>query len=216
VFAAKRHLDDEALLRRYLAERGLEVLEAGDEPILRHLAHCPSCQSRYSDLAASLEESRQLAIDEADAAFAPERLARQRDRIMRRIEAQAGARILTFPTTAPAQTSPVASRTFVRWVAAAVVAGVMIGLSAGRFLNFTDFGGSTRVASRTPAPAAAPGPHAAPVMRPAGRTQTPVNEDEFLSEVDVAVAGSRAPELSAIYAITMQERDVPKAVKVKY
>jgi len=53
VFAAKRHLDDNLLIRRYLADRGLAALEASDEAPLRHLAHCPACEARYQALRTS-------------------------------------------------------------------------------------------------------------------------------------------------------------------
>lgn len=217
MFAVKHHLDDKTLVRRYLAARGLEVLEVGDEPMLRHLAHCPPCQARYDALSASLEDGRALAISDADASFTPDRLARQRERIMHRIEAQAGARILSFPAWAPSQDSSLHSRTIVRWAAAAAaVACFMVGLWAGHFLDFNNLGAPTRVASRSTAPIAASGSRTAPVMRPVGDAKMPVNDDEFLSEVDVAVAGSRAPELSAIYAITMQDHGLPRALKAKY
>ncbi|MCK7498513.1 MAG: hypothetical protein MZW92_53695 [Comamonadaceae bacterium] len=59
MFAAKRHLDDNVLIRRYLADRGLAALDAGDEGPLRHLAHCPACDARYEALRAGFEEPRE-------------------------------------------------------------------------------------------------------------------------------------------------------------
>jgi hypothetical protein len=216
VFAAKRHLDDNALVRRYLAERGLEVLEAADEPLLRHLAHCSSCHARYGALGAALDESRDLAVERVDAAFTADRLTHQRERIMRRIEAQAGARILAFPATAPTVRAPIHARPMLRWVAAAAIAGVMVGVTAGRYLNVFDFAAAHRSAARTAVAMAPGGPRSVPVIGAIGGNQPQANDDEFLSEVDGAIAEPRTPELAAIYALTLQDRGAPRLINAKY
>jgi len=216
VFTAKRHMDDNALVRRYLAERGLEVLDAADEPLLRHLAHCSSCHARYGALGASLDDSRDLTVERVDAAFTADRLAHQRERIMRRIEAQNGARILAFPAAAPAVRAPLHARPMMRWVAAAAIAGVMVGVAAGRYLNVFDFAAGSRSASRNVVATAAGGPRAVPVIRAVGTSRPLVNDDEFLSEVDGAIAQPRTSELIAIYTLTLQDRNAPRLVNAKY
>ncbi len=216
MFAAKRHLDDNALVRRYLADRGLEALEAADEPLLRHLAHCPSCHARYGALGAALDESRDLAVERVDAAFTADRLSHQRERIMRRIEAQNGARILAFPAPAPVSRASLNARPMMRWVAAAAVAGVMVGVTAGHYLKVFDFAALNRSGPRTAAAMAPNGQRSLPVMTAIGGKQPQVNDDEFLSEVDGAIAEPRTSELAAIYALTLQDRGATKMVSAKY
>ena len=216
MFADKRHLDDDGLVRRYLAERGLEVLEAADEPLLRHLAHCSSCHASYRALGAALDESRDLVVERVDAAFTADRLAHQRERIMRRIEAQNGGRILAFPAAAAAGHDPLHARPMMRWVAAAAIAGVMIGVTAGRYLDVFDFAGGNWSASHKTVATAASGQRSVPVMRAVGTNRPLVNDDEFLSEVDGAIAEPRTSELAAIYALTLQDRSEPGIVHVKY
>jgi len=216
VFAAKHHLDDNALVRRYLADRGLEVLEAADEPLLRHLAHCSPCHARYVALGATFDESRDVAMECADAAFTADRLAHQRERIMRRLEAQNGGRVLAFPAAPVAARAPLHARPMARWVAAAAMAGVMVGITAGHYLDVFDFAAGGRSASRTPVVTAPGGPRLERSMRPVGPNRPQVNDDDFLSEVDGAIAEPRTPELAAIYALTLQGRDAPKLITAKY
>ena len=214
MFAVKRHLDDNALVRRYLAERGFEVLEASDEPLLRHLAQCAPCRARYGALSAAFEQSRDLAVARVDAAFTPDRLAHQRERVMRRIEAQNGARILAFPASAPASRSPLHARPMLRWVAAAAVAGVMLGITAGHYLNV--FNAVTSPAAHGTVAVSSGAPRPIPVMRAAGSSRARVDDDEFLSEVDGAIAEPRNAELAAIYALTLQDGGPPRLVNAKY
>jgi hypothetical protein len=213
VFAAKRHLDDDVLIRRYLADRGLAALEASDEAPLRHLAHCPACDARYQGLRTAFDETRGAAVAEADAACTPERMEHQRERILRRIDAlQSGPRVLPFPAAGQGGHALPQPRVFRRWVAAAAVAGLLVGLGAGRMV-FDRGGRTTADARRQVAPAAAPGdPRQAPTMR-ALRAEPGLSDDQFLSEIELATAAPRTRELRAIYAITLEEsRDVPRAV----
>jgi len=210
VFAAKRHLDDRALTRRYLAERGLEALDAGDEPLLRHLGQCAACHARYVDLQGAFDGAREAMIGRADAAFSADRLAEQRDRIMRRIEAQtAGPRVLPFPA-APAATAGASFPIMRRWIAAAAVAGLLIGLAAGRFIHLqADRTVSTQAALSSPS-------RTTPVMR-AVNVAPAMDEDAFLAELDVASRAPRADELRAIYAFTIEapREAVPVRVSTK-
>lgn len=209
MFAARTHLDDGALIHRYLADRGLEALESGDEALLRHLAQCAACEAHYAALQAALDASRDAVIEQADLALSADRLAAQRDRILRRIDVHCGGpRVLAFPAPGHSAAASHQPRLMRRWVAAAAVAGLVIGLTAGRLLEFGP--GSHDAAMRRPAAESgtAPSP-AAPVMRSV-HTELPVDENEFLSEVDLATAAPRAAELRAIYAFTIEEpRDVP-------
>ena len=214
MFARKRHLDDSALIRRYLADRGLAALEANDETLLRHLVQCAACESRYVALQNAFDEARQAAVDEASAVCSSDRMERQRERILRRIEAQyAGPRVLPFPAAGPYGQSSPQIRLPRRWVAVAAAAGLVVGLTAGRLIFV---GGTQPVteASRQIAPASTLEPaRPAPVMRPV-HAEPALNEDQFLSELELATAAPRTQELRAIYAFTLEEsRDLPRAVK---
>jgi hypothetical protein len=214
VIAAKRHLDDSVLIRRYLADRGLAALGASDEGPLRHLAHCPPCESRYEAMRSLFDETRDAAIEDAEAASSASRLELQRERIFRRIDAlHAGPRVLPFPAAGQNTHHAPQPRVFRRWVAAAAVAGLLVGLGAGRLM----FNGGSRaamVARQQIAPATAPASdRSAPTMR-ALHLEPAASDDQFLSEIEMATAAPRTRELRAIYAITLEEpRDIPRAVK---
>jgi hypothetical protein len=214
VFAVKRHLDDNLLIRRYLADRGLAALDATDEAPLRHLAHCASCHAQYQALRASFDDARDAAISEAEAACSDDRMAHQRERILRRIDAlQSGPRVLPFPAAGQNGHAEAQPRVLRRWVAAAAVAGLLVGLGAGRMVFDGSDNGSTTTADagREIAPAAAPAPaRQAPAIR-ALHVETGVSDDQFLSEIELATAAPRTQELRAIYAFTLEEsRDVPR------
>lgn len=211
MFAAKRHLDDTLLVRRYLADRGLAALEAGDEGALRHLAHCPACDARYQGLKAAFDGAREAALAEADAACTAGRLEHQRERIMRRIEAlQAGPRVLPFPA---AQSGQAASppRVLRRWVAAAAVAGLLVGLGAGRMV-FNRSAATLADARRGFAPGAAVASVRQTPTMTSVHLEPALNDEEFLSELELATAAPRTRELRALYAFTLEEpREVSRA-----
>jgi hypothetical protein len=210
VFAAKRHLDDTLLIRRYLADRGLEALDARDEAPLRHLAHCPACEARYQAVRAAFDETREAAIAGAEAACSADRMERQRERILRRVDAlQSGPRVLPFPAAGQSGHAAAHPRVFRRWVAAAAVAGLLVGLGAGRVV-FNGSGSRTAADARQQvAPASAPA-RQAPTMR-ALHVESGLSDDQFLSEIEMATAAPRTRELRAIYAFTLEEsRDVPR------
>ena len=210
MFAAKRHLDESVLIRRYLADRGLAALEAGDEGPLRHLAHCPACDARYEALKAGFEETREAAIAEADAVCTADRMERQRDRILRRVDAlHGGPRVLPFPAAAQNPLAAPQPRVFRRWVAAAAVAGLLVGLGAGRlFFNGTSPAATTADARQQAAPPDSV--RQIPTLR-ALHVEPAVNDEEFLSEIELATAAPRTRELRAIYAFTLEEsRDIAR------
>jgi len=214
VFAGKRHLDDDALIRRYLADRGLEALEGHDDALLRHLVQCAPCEARYVALQMAFDEARDAVVADAEAACSPDRMAHQRDRILRRVEAQyAGPRVLLFPAVSPGARVDQHPRVIRRWVAAAAVAGLVVGLTAGRLLRVGEPGAESS-ARRGPLPAALSAPaRPAPVMR-AVNVQPAMNEDLFLSEVELATSSPRTAELRAIYAFTLEEtRDISRPGK---
>jgi hypothetical protein len=196
VFAAKQHLDDNVLIRRYLAERGLAALDAGDEGPLRHLAHCHPCEARYQALRVAFDETREAAVA---------------DRILRRIDAlHAGPRVLPFPAAVQSGQAGHQPRVFRRWVAAAAVAGLLVGLGAGRMVFYHDTSTTADAGEQqTSAPASG---RQAPVMQ-ALHVEPAADDEEFLSEIELATAAPRTQELRAIYAFTLEgPRDVPRTV----
>jgi hypothetical protein len=214
VFAAKRHLDDTLLIRRYLADRGLAALDASDEGPLRHLAHCASCEARYHALRISFDETREVALAGAEAACSADRMERQRERILRRIDAlQSGPRVLPFPAAGQNGHAAPQPRVFRRWVAAAAVAGLLVGLGAGRMVFDGRGARTTADARQQMTPAAAPAPsRQAPTIR-ALHVESGLSDDQFLSEIEMATAAPRTRELRAIYAFTLEEsRDLPRTV----
>lgn len=210
MFVGNRHLDDSALIRRYLAERGLEALAASDEAGLRHLVRCTSCDARYVAMQRAFDDAGEAVVDRADAAITSEQLTEQHARIMRRVDAQyAGPRVIAFPN-GPAPTNATwPSRPMLRWIAVAAAACFVLGLTAGQLLHIRRDGISiARSTDSSPRPATMRATHSTPVLRAANGVP-PIDENEFLSEMDLAAAGPQAAELRAIYAFTIEApRDV--------
>ena len=210
--AARQHLDDNLLIHRYLADRGLAALDASDEAPLRHLAHCAACEARYQAVRAAFDETRDAAVADAEAACAVDRMERQRERILRRVDAlQSGPRVLPFPAAGQNGHAAPQPRVFRRWVAAAAVAGLLVGLGAGRMV-FN--GGDARTAANARqqvTPASAPSPRRQTPTIQAQHVEPGLSDEEFLSEIELATAAPRTRELRAIYAFTLEEsRDVPR------
>lgn len=200
MFVAKRHLDDSALIRRYLAERGLEALETSDEDGLRHLVRCASCEARYVAMQRAFDDARETVVERADGALSPEQFTEQHARVMRRIDAQvSGPRVLPFPSGAAVAHAAIPSRVIKGWIAAAAVAGLVIGLTAGQLFHFRQDAASS---ARTAAPAIGPA-RQTPVLRSVN-TLPAADEEAFLSEIDMAASSPHAAELRAIYAFTME------------
>jgi hypothetical protein len=163
----------------------------------QHLGVCHDCDHRRSSIAHLLDEAGQASIEDVEAAFPAERLARQQMQILERAEASAGpGRVIAFPT-APAPLPGVISRTSptTRWVAAAAVAGLVVGIVAGRagrdFSLVTGTGGQPLVqAARQDA-------------GPAIRTiSAPLSDDEFLVELESALESRGPGALRALDELT--------------
>jgi anti-sigma factor RsiW len=197
-----------------MAERGWRALSARDERVVRHLAQCGQCKAHYRELVEMLDSAAADAASDADAVFTAERLAHQRERILRRLDAHGQrARVLSFPASTVTVRGDARSRPALRWVAAAAIAGLMIGLSAGRVLDqrrfFSSSPSPTRLTSVRPATDIAGVGHQAS-YRPV------VSDEEFLSELSDAVAGPRTPELEALDALTLPRQSgpvVPASIK---
>jgi predicted anti-sigma-YlaC factor YlaD len=123
-----RHLNDAALAEIWTAAA------AGEQAAGGHLDECGSCRARYAAFAAWLDGLRDDAVGEADEAFPAEKLAVQQAHIFRRLEAmERPARVIAFPRFAhPSSAQHSNAR---RWIAAAAVAGLVIGLAGGQVID---------------------------------------------------------------------------------
>ncbi|MGE3843306.1 MAG: hypothetical protein AB7I50_17180 [Vicinamibacterales bacterium] len=166
----------------------------GDPRLGDHLKACAPCQARLTELDRILAQERRAAVAEADAAFGGARLERQRASILRRIGgSRAAARILPFPGAVP--TAPRPRHFWKRSIAAAAVAGVILGAVAGRLLPSRS--ATTASVPATAERAAAPrlGPE---VVRAASWSA----DEQFLQDFEAAIGERRVEPLIALDALT--------------
>jgi hypothetical protein len=171
-----RHLTDERLIELSLSGEHAGAHTDG------HLAVCAECQTRSLDLTGLLAEVSGVAVAAADAHFSDEHLARQQSRILQRIEQDGRpGRLITFPAGHPQEPLLARSRPANRWVAAAAVAGLVVGLLTGQLIPT----GQGRVS--TPRMVANESGGAVALRA----VSTSLSDDEFLGQVEAA--GSAGP-----------------------
>jgi hypothetical protein len=184
------HLSDDRLIEIHF---DLEVT-ASDRT---HLQDCDACRSRRSSLAGTLEDIGTVMAQEADDVFPAERLARQRARIMQRVEQDGRpGRLIAFPAGYGHESPPRRLRP-ARWgtVAAAVAASFLVGLLADHLAH--DLPGSrqsipsTRVASG-----------------PTTQARANASDDELLGQVELAAIGVGPAALRPLDALTPRAWDV--------
>jgi hypothetical protein len=151
-------------------------------------------------LAAALAAYRAAARSEADAHFDEPALEAQRQRILQRIE-QAGqrARVLHFPTVTTA-VRPAVVGVSRRWISAAAVAGLLIGLGTGQLLHVMP--GDNWVNRDAAARPAATAPAGRLAIVPAVAMTSADADDALLDAIDVAVTSRGASELRALDDLT--------------
>src|SRR5262245_31562667 len=134
------HLHDDRLLEHYTAERtGTPV----DPPTAAHLTSCVVCLTRYEALQDILRSVSTEAAAQADEIFTADRLKRQQQHILRRIEHLGHpARVISFPRLGRSIAG--GTRVAPRWLAAAAAAGLFVGVAVGGAF----FDGSFRRISR--------------------------------------------------------------------
>lgn len=169
----------------------------------QHFGACHECDHRRARMAHLLDETAQAATEDAEAAFPADRLARQQLQILARIEQVAApARVIAFPATpAPGAPSTTVHWTS-RWVAAAAVAGLLVGVVAGRAGR--DLTPMSRQASAT-APQSRQ--NAAPGIRTVAATAPLSPDDQFLVEIENALEGGHGHSLQALDALTPRAWD---------
>jgi hypothetical protein len=222
-----RHLQDDRLFDCYLAEQGGEPL---DPPAAEHLADCADCRARYTDLASFMGALRSEADEEVDTVFRPDDLRAQQQQIAHRLDHLGhAARVISFPShQANSHVTGHVSRVGPPWIAAAAAAGLVIGVGVG---NFFPSGARLSRARQTPpaaSAAAARGSRPQAVTRPAAEpgAADPVtvnngpasadstdSNDEFLSELELALEQPRNPALLALDDLTPRVREVTVRIR---
>ncbi len=118
------HLDETALT---------DAVLSGNRP--RHVDQCDRCADQMLAISRWLDDVKDVAVGDADAAFPVERLAAQQSQIMRRLEqADEPARVIEFPM-APTRgiREPGGRRVAAAWVGVAAAAGLVVGVFSGQF-----------------------------------------------------------------------------------
>jgi hypothetical protein len=189
------HLSDDRLV-----ELAMNECPSGDEQ--HHLGACTACEQRRVETARLLDESFISAREDADAAFTAERLARQQSRIFERLALEdRPARVIAFP--AAPEGSPIMvprTRPASRWVAAAAVAGLVVGVAAGRLApeTFRALGGGSQVAVAAPPP----------VVQTTRSAAATLSDEQLLGEIELAVYRSGGQSLLALDELTPRAWEV--------
>lgn len=192
----RNHLSEERLAEMCLTE-------APSSSEQQHLGACSACETRRVSLAHVLGEIAQAASEDAAAALSAERLAKQQLRIMKRLEHEGRpGRVISFPAHQPLEAAALRTRPASRWIAAAAVAGLIIGVAAGRIGYNPSRVLLSSQALSSPAP-----------TRPAGvaamRTvSTTISDDELLGRIELAIDGRGGASLQALDDLTPRTWDV--------
>jgi hypothetical protein len=182
----RNHLSDDRLIDVCLDKAGY-VAERN------HLDSCPECAERRAHLSRMLTDVAAVTVAEADAAFSVDRLAKQRARILQRLEQEGRfGRVITFPSNV-AQRPSLRARPGTRWVAGAAAAGLLIGVLAGHLAHVVVPNQMGRSTTQV-------------VLQPAGTTlqavSTTLSEEEFLGMLEVAIEGTSGASLRPLDDLT--------------
>jgi hypothetical protein len=127
-------LVDVLLRQGHLSERALvDAIMSGDRPF--HLDRCDICAARAVELNRWLDSVQTTAIEIADEAFPPERLAAQQSQILRRLEQlDEPARVIAFPRQARSEEREAGTwRVAPGWLGVAAAVGLVVGAVGGQF-----------------------------------------------------------------------------------
>ena len=199
------HLPDDRLIE-------LCMLDAASATEQHHLSACARCDARRVRLQRLLDEVSDTATTAADAAFPPERLARQQARILAHLQHEGRpARVIAFPA-GQAPHEPMVSRTRPRsrWIAAAAVAGLVVGVIAGRFGHDYSFyslarpGASRVIVARTAEQPELRDGSIATIQE----ITASISDDEFLNQLEMAIDEPAAAALQPLDELTPRAWDV--------
>jgi hypothetical protein len=206
------HLQDDALVECYYAARRGETV---DPPSAEHLADCGDCARRYSEVGAFLTGLSHDADADIDALFPPERLRAQQQDITRRLTLVGrAARVISFPgrvaSAVTARPRTPTSRLVVRWVAAAAVAGLFVGIAASSMFYSLPRANVAREARRSGVTSSSRQGSTLPSrLSPAGVQQAVVDMDDmFMSDLESVLDRPHTSELVAFDALTPHVREV--------
>ena len=205
MIARSHHLSDDRLHDCSLAERCGEPL---DLPAAEHLADCPECQARYADITTFFETIASEGAAEADELFTADQLQQQHDAVMRKLElAGRPARVISFPGHRATPAAHANARTAPRWLVAAAVAGLVVGVGLGGTLlpsrnapQHAPQAASTRIAP-PPVRAAVPAPEPA------------IDDDRFLIDLEIALQRPHTRELLSFDNLTPHVREIGTRVR---
>jgi hypothetical protein len=179
------HLSDDRLVEIALTETPSATEQ-------QHLGSCGACEARRAGVAHTLDEVWQAGVEDSDAAFPADRLARQQLRILQRIESDVrSARVIAFPAAQAAEKSPSRVRPASRWIAAAAVAGLVVGLLAGRMGFDGRRAPALQQASARPASVTTP-----------YRAVAAISDDELLGQIETAINGRGGASLLPLDELT--------------
>jgi hypothetical protein len=194
------HLSDDRLIEVCL-------LEAPSSAEQQHLGMCARCDARRLQLDILLDDVSGTAAARADAAFPPDRLSRQLTRILSHLHHEGRpARVIAFPAGHAHEATASRTRPSTRWVAAAAVAGLVIGIIAGRFGHDVSSG---RPAAAVIVSRASRG--AEPPMNGDGSIRevaAVVSDEEFLNQLELAIDGPVAAALQPLDDLTPRAWEV--------
>ena len=201
------------MMRSHLSDDRLIELSMLDAPALaeqQHLSACARCDARRVRLQRLLDDVSDTAAAAADAAFPPERLTRQQARILGHLQHEGRpGRVIAFPAGhAPHESAVSRTRPGSRWIAAAAVAGLVVGVIAGRFGHDYSFGrpGPARVIiART---AEQPELRATASTAAIREVTASISDEEFLNQIEIAIDAPAAAALQPLDDLTPRTWEV--------
>jgi len=191
------HLSEDRLIE-------LCMLDTASSAEQQHLSTCTRCDARRARVQRLLADVSDSATADADAAFPLERLNRQQARILARLQHEGRpARVIAFPAGhAPHEPIPARTRPASRWIAAAAVGGLVVGVIAGRFghdYTFQRAGISRVIASRGGEQPELRAPVTTTAIREVTAT---ISDDEFLDQLETAIDAPAAAALQPLDDLT--------------
>jgi hypothetical protein len=194
------HLSDDRLIEVCLFGGGNDAASHAEQ---QHLTGCARCDARRVRLQQLLDETSDTAAVAADAAFPAERLARQHARILAHLQHEGRpARVIAFPAGhTPQETVVSRTRPGSRWIAAAAVAGLVVGVIAGRFGHDYPFSSpaSRVIVARTAEQAELRAAGNAPTIR---EVTASISDEELLNQLEMAIDAPAAAALQPIDDLT--------------